>query len=371
MIDSISNIIPSIVDKYWCYDKNHTPPEEVSIFTQEKFYWVNSFGVLFYRSPLEIDKPSNQCSDGEAFLFCLLRQVFPDAIHRTKIFKKEVDVFIPSINVAIEYDGAYYHRNRIASDLEKNKVLNQHNIYVIRVRECDLPRLNDHYNVEITCQNCRYESFIKNLFGEIYKLLIRTNTYRKISPNIIKKLKYYTPEDYDLSNANVGSCYKLRSDDKNLHSNERIINYYKLHQTDLYKIDVWDNLFTLAYSDLNMSFLKDIDDEEFKSKFSLDWEKRNTILSSEQVKYPENINLAETIYKKTFSSGSKKWLLELLDNEICIISNSNLSPSILEKINILLTAISFHKKFLYYYYDSILPQIILRENCLKQFSRKQ
>jgi len=119
--DNIEQIIPSVVNKYWCYDLNEEKPSEVSIFTENRYYWRNSTGVLFYRAPLEIDKQSTQTSHAEAFFYCLLKQIFSDAIHRAKVQAIEMDIYIPSINVAIEYDGSYYHKNKLEQDLQKNK----------------------------------------------------------------------------------------------------------------------------------------------------------------------------------------------------------------------------------------------------------
>ena len=49
----------------------------------------------------------------------------------------EVDIFIPSHQIAIEYDGSYWHRKnkKIKLDLKKNQYLNDKKIRLIRVRE--------------------------------------------------------------------------------------------------------------------------------------------------------------------------------------------------------------------------------------------
>lgn len=64
-----------------------------------------------------------------------------DLIENYKIDRKELDVFIPTMNIGIEYDGQYFHKS-IKKDLEKNKLCEKNNITLIRIREPELPILN-------------------------------------------------------------------------------------------------------------------------------------------------------------------------------------------------------------------------------------
>ncbi len=244
--DNIEQIIPSVVDKYWCYDLNEEKPSEVSIFTENKYYWRNSTGVLFYRAPLEIDKQSTQTSHAEAFFYCLLKQIFSDAIHRAKVQAIEMDIYIPSINVAIEYDGSYYHKNKLEQDLQKNKQLNELGIYVIRIRDIKCPRLVDRNNSIIDCAYERHDSTIQKILSAIYRHITKKQIV--VSQTICKKLKKYSPLNYDFSDENVGKCYTLRNDDPDKYSNERVKNYYLYHKDNIFNQEEWKKLFVLAYS---------------------------------------------------------------------------------------------------------------------------
>ena len=246
VVDNIAQIIPSVVDKYWCYELNKEKPSEVSIFTDNKYYWKNSTGVLFYRTPLKIDKQSNQTSHAEAFFYCLLKQIFSDAIHRAKVKKIEMDIYIPSINVAVEYDGSYTHKDKLEKDLQKNKLLNELGIYVVRIRDRKCPPLTDKNNAVINCAYERHDSTIQELLSAIYKRIKKQQI--SVSQDINKKLKKYSSADYDFSGENVGKCYTLRSDDPDRYSNERIKNYCFLHKTDIFTKDVWEKFLVLASS---------------------------------------------------------------------------------------------------------------------------
>ena len=89
----------------------------------------------------------------ELTLFFFVKRFFQDAEsrykHSTLSGKVETDIFIPSQKVAIEYDGSYYHKGKIDSDIKKNASLNAIGIYVIRVREKGLPSLGSFWGTEI------------------------------------------------------------------------------------------------------------------------------------------------------------------------------------------------------------------------------
>ena len=72
--------------------------------------------------------------------------------------KKNVDIYIPSLRIAIEYDGQYWHRS-IERDIEKNDICEKAGIKLIRIREPKLPRLNStsvDYIVKKVDNNYRY-----------------------------------------------------------------------------------------------------------------------------------------------------------------------------------------------------------------------
>ena len=64
----------------------------------------------------------------EQALFFFIKKHFPDALSRYKFPHDgrniEIDVYIPSICVGIEYDGVYWHKDKVDKDLEKNHILN-------------------------------------------------------------------------------------------------------------------------------------------------------------------------------------------------------------------------------------------------------
>lgn len=84
----------------------------------------------------------------EQTLYFYLKKVFPNALNRFSIIfrnkKIEIDVYVPDINLALEYDGYYFHRKKSVKkrDFEKNNTLWKSGIKLIRLRESGLAEIN-------------------------------------------------------------------------------------------------------------------------------------------------------------------------------------------------------------------------------------
>ena len=66
-----------------------------------------------------------------------------------KAIGKELDIYIPSIRAAIEYDGVRYHSDekRVKNDEEKSEKCNRNGIQLIRIREYGLPEIRNSENI--------------------------------------------------------------------------------------------------------------------------------------------------------------------------------------------------------------------------------
>ena len=62
---------------------------------------------------------SNQTSKEEIRLFSEIKYIFNDTIYRSKIFGKEIDVYIPNLKVGIEFDGSHWHKDDIKDRKKK------------------------------------------------------------------------------------------------------------------------------------------------------------------------------------------------------------------------------------------------------------
>lgn len=139
--------------KEWNYEKNFPLlPSQISVHNAKKVWWKGSCGhewqsVISSRT----GRPNAGCpicfsqyqtSFAEQSLYFYLKKVFPDTVNSDKSFGKELDVYIPSIRTAFEYDGSFWHENsRI--DSKKNTICKNNGLKLIRIREYGLPKLDD------------------------------------------------------------------------------------------------------------------------------------------------------------------------------------------------------------------------------------
>lgn len=135
--------------KEWHPTKNgKLKPEDVTYGSNKKVWWKCKKNhewetAVCNRTSLNRACPfcsaSKQTSFPEQAILYYIKKAYKDAENRYSINNSEIDIFIPSLNIGIEYDGAYYHRDKYEKDCEKNKELNDSGIEVIRIREEPLP----------------------------------------------------------------------------------------------------------------------------------------------------------------------------------------------------------------------------------------
>lgn len=129
----------------WDYVANGFAPNQVVPQSHKKVYWKCKLGhtwkaVVKDRVIREDGCPEcskrRRTSFPEQAIYFYVKQFFPDAINgdRCLLGGLELDIFIPSINTAIEYDGQAYHKD-IARDNRKNALCLEKGINICRVRE--------------------------------------------------------------------------------------------------------------------------------------------------------------------------------------------------------------------------------------------
>lgn len=84
-----------------------------------------------------------QTSFNEQAIFYYVKGLFPDAENRNRDkCGCELDIFIPSIGLAVEYDSLPFHgADQLHKDIRKNKACAKARIVLIRIRHCSCPPL--------------------------------------------------------------------------------------------------------------------------------------------------------------------------------------------------------------------------------------
>lgn len=181
--------------KYWNYEKNESIlPSMVMKGQHKKVWWRcergHSYQAAIYHKVAgrgcPICNKESKSSFPEQAIFYYVKQWFPDAINGDRHLKKELDVFIPSKKIAIEYDGEAWHQD-IENDSIKNKLCEENGIVLYRIRErnCWFWTENDYLRL-IPCSS----GDEKELENAIEVLLILIHGYADV--NIERdKIKIY------------------------------------------------------------------------------------------------------------------------------------------------------------------------------------
>ena len=148
----------------WDYERNYPKtPKEVFPREGKKYWWIcpvcgESYPALVCNRAA--GKSHDKCSKkGTSFpeqaIYYYVKECFPDTISRDTSFGFELDIYVPSIKVAIEYDGVKYHKGEksFIKDNNKDGLCEKNDIKLFRFRDPVLPSTQS--AVRITCPDNR------------------------------------------------------------------------------------------------------------------------------------------------------------------------------------------------------------------------
>lgn len=168
----------------WDYDKNTILPTEISAGSHTKTWWKCKYGHSWNATVKNRANGAGcpECARGkvtsfpERAIYFYVKKHFDDAIWSYSddvLQKMEIDIFIPSINVGIEYDGEAWHTDT-QRDLKKDSICKESMIRLIRIREpkcpvyessCDFVRLKNlgQTELELTIHKILTDLHVLNL----------------------------------------------------------------------------------------------------------------------------------------------------------------------------------------------------------------
>lgn len=148
----------------WDFDNNELTPQQVSARNNIKVAWVCSVCGYHWKAYIATRNNGTGCpqcqkrfhtSMPEQIIFYYIKKAFADAVNGITLKYTNgacsVDIFIPSLHLAIEYDGSRWHKDT-NRDMKKTIFLKQQGIQLIRVRELDCPEIED----ESYCVTVKY-----------------------------------------------------------------------------------------------------------------------------------------------------------------------------------------------------------------------
>lgn len=135
---------PDLIEE-WDFEKNEILPTQITSGSHKNVWWKCSNGHSWFATVknrangagCKMCFQERHSSFAERAIYYYTSRFFPDAIwnYETKeLGRFEIDIFIPSIRVGIEYDGQKWHKDTIR-DIKKDKLCLKNHIRLIRVRE--------------------------------------------------------------------------------------------------------------------------------------------------------------------------------------------------------------------------------------------
>ena len=135
------------IAKEWHPTKNlPLTADSVSYASGKKVWWKCKFGHEYQMAVYNKAKGKGcsicsrrrRTSFPEQAFFYYLKHAYPDAINSyRKIFKgsMELDIYIPSVKLGIEYDGKIFHKRKenLIRDAKKYQICKEHGIQLIRI----------------------------------------------------------------------------------------------------------------------------------------------------------------------------------------------------------------------------------------------
>jgi len=137
--------------KQWNYEKNEgLKPEQFTYKSSRKVWWRCPRNPEHEWQASMNDRHKYGCphcyshiSKPHLRIFTELLPIFPDLEIHHKIEGLEFDVFVHKYNIAIEYDGARWHKGRLKQDKQKNYEAQSLGIKVMRIRESNLAKVSN------------------------------------------------------------------------------------------------------------------------------------------------------------------------------------------------------------------------------------
>lgn len=149
-LNDLATTHPHLAEE-WDYRSNgDRRPQNVTHGSDEKVWWICNKGHTWRAaissraggSGCPVCQKESQISLSEKTFAFYLSRSFPDLIENVRLpelGKKELDIYVPSLRLAVEYDGHQFHRNQ-KKDLAKDALCAKNGITLIRIREEGCPK---------------------------------------------------------------------------------------------------------------------------------------------------------------------------------------------------------------------------------------
>lgn len=258
---NVLSVYPELVKDEWDYKKNEFSPENISIHSNKLIWWKPKYGKPFQSTIQERVKSVSGTSFPAQAIYYFVKRIFPDAINRAKYSIEgektiELDVYVPSIQVGIEFDGFAYHNETADSDEEKNLLLSKTGMYFIRVREERLRDLDYNYGEVIHCSSKRNDFAWWGSSLSLHEVISKVIQFIK---QHVDNMKLDIPKDIYEKLLNCHVSYNELAENTAKIYGQYIVGYQKENIAKTCLIKYWDFEKNGTLLPQNVSIYSDID----------------------------------------------------------------------------------------------------------------
>ena len=243
--NDLQTLNPKLAEE-WDYEKNYPlTPSDVFSCADKHVWWKCQICGNSWKAKINNRAHGRGCpacnNNGTSFveqtLFYYVKKIYPNAENRYMLDGTELDIFIPELNVAIEYDGAFYHSIKGSDEREAKKDIfcKENGIKLIRLREKPLEHTDNAINLSCDCTSwnsledtsrdlLKYLNISENVDISIKRdyeailqskvSLIKENAFGKSHPELLLEWDYEknTPllPDYFSSGSSVKVWWKCK-----------------------------------------------------------------------------------------------------------------------------------------------------------------
>lgn len=198
-----------ILASEWNYEKNgELTPAEVHANSNKRVWWKCKKGhewqsMVYNRTTgcsCPVCNSERHTSFPEFALVFYLKKYGIEVIQSYKANGYELDIYIPSKKIAIEYDGAFWHKNKVTKDLKKNSKCQEDGIVLFRIR-AGLPPLND-TSIDFVIQSDQRD--LPNAIEKILREIIKRDILIDLEKDAIaiENLREYMEKENSLLTSN-------------------------------------------------------------------------------------------------------------------------------------------------------------------------
>ena len=172
---------PELIPEWHPTKNGDKTPESISAGHDKKVWWICQFGHE-WEAPVYNRVKGNGCpicakgqrsSFAEQAVYYYIKKAYPDAKNGDQSYGDELDIYIPSIRTAIEYDGYKWHssKQRVEKDQEKNDLCKREGIVLYRFREEGCPPMEEAAHLRIIASRYGDEEYQEDAVRQLASIL--------------------------------------------------------------------------------------------------------------------------------------------------------------------------------------------------------